>query len=207
MPTSEEGVINYVGECDTGGYLCKLCEGDCDGDSSCEGNLICAQRDGFEAVEGCSGEGGSRDVYGKDVCISPPIRNEIRDSLTISGYYCSESNPCPKCAGSCGIDSHCMSGLECFQRSGLDPIPNCVTGGIGDVSDTNYCFERPPLGEVTYVPGDISKMSAGLELSTGLEARVIAVSGQNMPGSGIPFHYDPDAGAVFPVIEGENSGG
>jgi len=50
-------------------------------------------------------------------------------------------------------------------------------------------------------------MSAGLSLSTGLEARVIAVSGHNMPGSGIPFHYAPDAGAVFPVVEGENSGG
>ena len=131
----------------------------------------------------------------------------FKDSLRISGDVCSESNPCPKCVGSCSVDSHCESGLECFQRSGLEPIPNCVTGEIGDVSDRNYCFERPPLGEVTYIPGDISKMSAGLSLSTGLEARVFAVSGKNMPGSGIPFHYDPDAGAVFPVVEGENSGG
>ena len=41
MPTSEpDDVVNYVGECGTEGYLCGLCEGDCGGDSTCEGNMM-----------------------------------------------------------------------------------------------------------------------------------------------------------------------
>ena len=40
------------------------CEGDCDGDSDCSGNLKCFKRDGTEAVPGCEGSG----VSGKDYC-------------------------------------------------------------------------------------------------------------------------------------------
>jgi len=141
------------------------------------------------------------------VCVGPGSPPIVEDSLSIDELGCSESNPCPKCTGGCDVDSDCIVGLECFQRSGSEPIPNCVTGGSGDVSDTNYCYERPPLGDVTYVPGDISKVSAGLSLSTGLEARVIATSGRTMPGFGYTFHSRPDGGAVFPVTEGSNAGG
>ena len=42
MPISNPGVMNYVGECDPTTYLCGLCEGDCDNDSDCEGDLICS---------------------------------------------------------------------------------------------------------------------------------------------------------------------
>lgn len=142
----------------------------------------------------------------KDICITPSTVT-FNDSLTISATGCTVSSPCTKCVGSCFSDSDCESGLVCFQRSGVEPIPNCVTGGVGDISDVNYCYEQPTLGDVTYIPGEISKTSAGLDVSTGLQAKIIARSGRVMPGSGESFHYDPDAGAVFPISEGENSGG
>ena len=43
-----------------------------------------------------------------------------------------------------------------------------MTGGIGDISGTNYCYDVPPDGDVTYIPGDITKEEVGLSLSTGL---------------------------------------
>ena len=42
----------------------KECQGDCDSDSQCEGDLKCFLRDEFESVPGCSGQG----LSGKDYC-------------------------------------------------------------------------------------------------------------------------------------------
>ena len=152
MPTSEEGVINYVGECDAGGYLCKLCEGDCDGDSSCEGNLICAQRDGFEAVEGCSGEGGSRDVHGKDVCVHPPTSQptpapvSTLTDIQYVGNPCSDAydgGQCKECTGDCDSDNDCEGELRCTQRSGssgLVNVPGCSWNGASkQYTSTDFC--------------------------------------------------------------------
>jgi hypothetical protein len=36
------------------------CEGDCDADYDCLDDLICFQRDSFESVPGCSGNGNGR---------------------------------------------------------------------------------------------------------------------------------------------------
>ena len=41
------------------------CEGDCDNDDDCAGNLVCFKRDQFENIPGCSGRGES----GTDYCI------------------------------------------------------------------------------------------------------------------------------------------
>ncbi len=70
-PTSQPGIVNYVGECGVEDYLCGECEGDCDSDSDCEDGLECFTRSGYEAVPGCSGEGGDRDVIGRDICFDP----------------------------------------------------------------------------------------------------------------------------------------
>ena len=48
-------ISSSVGGCGSKG--CKECEGDCDSDSDCKGNLECFQRDGLGAVPGC-GSGG-----------------------------------------------------------------------------------------------------------------------------------------------------
>ncbi len=71
MPTSEPGVVNYVGECGVEEYLCGECEGDCDSDVDCEDGLECFFRSGYETVPGCTGEGGDRDVVGRDICFKP----------------------------------------------------------------------------------------------------------------------------------------
>ena len=39
------------------GNPCGECSGDCDDDSSCDGDLKCFQRDNFERVPGCAGNG------------------------------------------------------------------------------------------------------------------------------------------------------
>jgi hypothetical protein len=41
------------------------CEGDCDYDSDCSGNLQCFHRNGYESVPGCKGQG----TYSMDYCI------------------------------------------------------------------------------------------------------------------------------------------
>lgn len=77
QPTSEPGVINYVGECGEYDYLCGMCEGNCHSNSDCEDGLFCVQREGFEEIEGCTGAGGDRDMYGKNICSGGPQRNNI----------------------------------------------------------------------------------------------------------------------------------
>ena len=47
-----------------------VCGGDCDRDSDCAGNLVCFQRNRFDAVPGCTG--GESDTSFTDYCIHPP---------------------------------------------------------------------------------------------------------------------------------------
>ena len=99
LPISQPGVVNYVGECGSS-YSCGLCEGDCDTDSDCEGSLVCYQRSGFEAVTGCSGEGGPRDVFGKDICALPEVQNV---GNPCNNYF--TDGQCTICTGDCDVDS------------------------------------------------------------------------------------------------------
>ena len=48
-----------------------------------------------------------------------------------------------KCQGDCDEDSHCATGLKCFQREKGEKVPGCLAGGDGDISDTDYCYEDP----------------------------------------------------------------
>jgi hypothetical protein len=51
------------------GFPLGECEGDCDRNSDCEGDLICHQRSAHEAVPGC--DGGKDDSSDTDYCIRP----------------------------------------------------------------------------------------------------------------------------------------
>ena len=212
--------MNYIGECSAGSYLCGLCEGDCDDDSDCKGDLVCAERDGFAAVTGCQGAGGDRDLYGKDVCVSaqpsptPPSPTPMfPNSLKIKDSGCSVNDSCSKCEGPCNnSNSVCDAGLVCFDRTGSEPVPGCVTGGAGDLSGADYCYEDPLNGDPTYIPGDMTKRESGLILSTGLTAKRIARTGSRVSytdggQSSINFHPAPDAGAVFVDTSVSNPGG
>ena len=46
-----------------------MCEGDCDYDSDCKGDLKCFQRDGDESVPGCEDSEYATTLY--DYCVSP----------------------------------------------------------------------------------------------------------------------------------------
>lgn len=46
---------------------CRECEGDCDSDSHCEGDLVCFQKTGDVAIPGCRGRDSSRN----DFCVDP----------------------------------------------------------------------------------------------------------------------------------------
>ena len=50
-PEKLEGIVQYVGECDSTSP-CDRCQGDCDSDDDCADGLECYQRDAFEAVPG-----------------------------------------------------------------------------------------------------------------------------------------------------------
>lgn len=127
-------------------------------------------------------------------------------SLTIANE-CTIQNPCRECQGGCSGDFDCLGDLVCHIRSGDAPVPGCITGGLGDVSNTNYCHEELLGGSVTYIPGDLSVDQNELLLSTGLTSRVIARSGKAVNydvggASSIRFHSLPDGGGVFANPDG-----
>jgi len=61
--------FKYIGDNPSGPL--GLCEGDCDSDSDCSGNLICYQRDAGQSIPGCSGMPKGR----ADFCIQDPSSN------------------------------------------------------------------------------------------------------------------------------------
>ena len=146
--------MNYVGECGSG-YQCGLCEGDCDGDSDCAGDLVCVQRNGFDVVAGCSGAGGDRDMYDKDICAPPPPTPLV----TYVGNPCTDQFPsgkCEICTGDCDRDSDCADGLRCAQRretSGIENVPGCEWGPGSDsirFDNDDFCKLRTCLFVVCF---------------------------------------------------------
>ena len=63
------GKLHTYGATPTSYIPLAMCEGDCDLDSDCKGDLICFQRDGDESVPGC--EDSPYATYGYDYCVSP----------------------------------------------------------------------------------------------------------------------------------------
>lgn len=48
-----------------------------------------------------------------------------------------------RCAGDCDRNSHCATGLRCYQRGDNRQIPGCAKGGKGDVRGWDYCYAAP----------------------------------------------------------------
>ncbi len=132
---TDSSIINYVGECGIGDYLCGHCEGNCRNDDDCAGDLVCETRAGFEAVIGCSGEGGPRDVHGKSVCVAPPPPAIQFDGMK----KCKKRTPCENCVGHCRSDAQCAGELRCASRdtSGMQDVPGCTWNG------SNYDKNQP----------------------------------------------------------------
>ena len=88
------------------------CEGDCDVDSDCIGDLICYQRYQTESVPGCEGDG----VAKRDYCAYRPSDYllYVGNDLGVGAYGL--------CEGDCDSDEDCIDDLKCFQRSGTTPV-------------------------------------------------------------------------------------
>ena len=124
---------------------CDACQGECDIDSDCKGDLKCFLRMGSEKVPGCFGSG----TAGSDYCYqsstsstsftstSSSVIKNIFGRLRASG--CSKDRPCGVCEGDCDNNDECAGNLICKLKDG----PGVVQGCSGyDPSNTDFCV--PP---------------------------------------------------------------
>ena len=117
------------------------CEGDCDSDNDCIGNLKCYQRDSSSDVPpGCVG-GGSGDDPTHDYCYDPADNNTIKTIAgdPPSGVNTTWSPQLDRCEGDCDTDADCKGNLKCFQRNNGEPVPGC--SGNPSRRDYDYCYD------------------------------------------------------------------
>jgi len=128
--------------CYTGGWLNLIsrrspvagiqnCQGDCNSDDECEGNLRCKQRFSGEAVQGCPA-GGKGETKATDYCYS-------RVALDAAGGTKGYRRRFKNCYGDCDNNGDCLSG-RCQQRNHVkETIPGCESFGAGDLPTYDYC--------------------------------------------------------------------
>ena len=127
----------------------KMCEGDCDVDDDCAGDLVCFQRDDDPApIPGCIG---TPDYYGTDYCydktFNGPPAPVTPGSLVVTGdeNIPAFAFPLNKCEGDCDADADCAGNLVCYQRgSAAVPVPGCI--GTPDYYGTDYCCDTSVAG-------------------------------------------------------------
>jgi hypothetical protein len=180
------------------------CFGDCDDDSDCYGILKCFQRDGFEAVPGCTGKGKNSTDY----CYDPADGPGSLEVVSGTGTTLS------RCQGHCDSDSNCADDLACFQQDGTNTfIPGC-TGQV--TSGTNYCYNPDDFNDLVTIQYE-SRDSEGLSRCQGDCWSDTECSGdlkcfqrdefEPVPGctgggsSGTNYCYDPADDAVDPVAD------
>eukprot|EP00933_Yihiella_yeosuensis_P051702 TRINITY_DN49691_c0_g1_i1.p1 TRINITY_DN49691_c0_g1~~TRINITY_DN49691_c0_g1_i1.p1 ORF type:complete len:672 (-),score=95.13 TRINITY_DN49691_c0_g1_i1:445-2460(-) len=110
------------------------CQGDCDNDNDCAGNLTCFQRYAWESVPGCSGHG----KFGFDYCYDPQ-ENTSQPSSSTTTSQPSSSTPQPKtpvqdaCLCVFDIDRTLTgkqgSAHECPGNKEIKGIPDHAYGG------------------------------------------------------------------------------
>jgi hypothetical protein len=130
------------------GFPLDVCEGDCDRDSDCKSGLKCFRRIiGNRPVPGCTGD--KHAFKGLDFCYQPPIPAPVpvpppapvvSGTLKIVGNIGGPGFPLGICEGDCDWDSDCQSGLKCFQRDGLEPVPYC-TGDKRTYKGSDFCYK------------------------------------------------------------------
>ena len=133
-PTSLTQPLEYIGNEYTNGFYGK-CQGDCDDDSDCTGQLLCFQRTNFDDVPGCSGA----NLYQRDdFCFQRPA-----NYLWVTGNngIPASAFPMGACDGDCDDDDDCTLGLLCLQRLGDEVVPGCDGPGV---SGQDYCYDPTP---------------------------------------------------------------
>ena len=154
-------------------YPLGECEGDCDTNDDCMGNLICFQREPYQGVPNCDGgeEFGGR----ADFCVRPEERTDT------------VAEPETELVEWTDFD---------LQSVSIMSIP--MADGPEFANETT--FRR---GELTVdVPALGIKLSTGMRVRVIARAskRVRYANGKL---SSIPFHSMPDGAAVFPLSNGE----
>ena len=117
---------------------CTMCQGACNNDNQCQGNLKCMKRNGNETVPGCFGI----EIDGQGYCYDTSSKNTtgggsgsiLGSTLKIVG--CSKASPCGLCEGDCDNNDDCTGSLICM----LKDSPGKVNGCNGfDSSKSDFC--------------------------------------------------------------------
>jgi len=132
-----------------------LCEGDCDIDSDCQGNLTCFQRETDGEVPGCNGT----TISEMDYCYDAEAEQIVNKGFHPEGQL-------GLCEGDCDEDSDCRGNLRCFQREKDGEVPGCYGSTI---SEMDYCYGTEaaqivnkgfhPEGELGLCEGDCDEDS------------------------------------------------
>jgi hypothetical protein len=212
--------LDLVGDNPSTSFPLGMCQGDCDDNDQCFGDLICSERTDTRPIPGCSGTG----QYGKDYCYNPNLSTVL--AVVANKKKHPTLYPLGECEGECNTDADCSGSLLCFQPSDTETVPGCTeTSGTPEVgfcyrdeavmggtpnSGTTSSIRRTAGAQVTYKPGLLTVSKAGLKLSAGLDVRIIAIKDKpvqyaNGGQSAINFHTAPDAAAVFPKKDGSGN--
>ncbi|CAJ1964753.1 unnamed protein product [Cylindrotheca closterium] len=122
-----------------GVFPLQRCQGDCNNDDDCAGNLVCRQRDDNAPVTGCSDRGAT----GFDYCYAPGPTDLVYLGDDDEGFDGTGPPNLARCRGDCDEDTDCENGLVCFQR---DFEPRSVPGCSGDAfqignGDDDFCIQ------------------------------------------------------------------
>jgi len=156
-PLPEIPLDNCVGN-NKGEAAYGHCQGDCDRDSDCVGDLKCFQRGGDEEVPTCSS------TASLDPLQYTP--KQLDDSVGNNMGTCAYDH----CQGDCDSDDDCMGPLKCFQRGGNEDVPGCIASELSETYGTSgwdYCYlpEDPTFGtpgtDYCYQPTAVTFGSAG----------------------------------------------
>ncbi|CAB9496133.1 expressed unknown protein [Seminavis robusta] len=146
LPANHVELVGNNGEPATAFPLAH-CQGDCDQDGDCAGNLTCWQRNSNDFVPGCvGGETHNKDT---DFCVLPedllpllmatPLtavvesvssHNQTANQVERIGNNGAPASafPLPHCKGDCDYDEDCAGNLTCWQRNANETVPGCLGG-------------------------------------------------------------------------------
>mmetsp|Transcript_39843 Transcript_39843/g.67952 ORF Transcript_39843/g.67952 Transcript_39843/m.67952 type:complete len:336 (+) Transcript_39843:113-1120(+) len=123
------------------------CQGDCDNDKDCMGNLVCFTRDGRENVPGCSGEG----KPGNDYCTDRPFQEYLAYVGNDGQFFDGERAGAFRlglCEGDCDNDSDCEGDYHCYRRNMFTTVPGCVGKGA---RGKDYCYDPQDRRKISAV--------------------------------------------------------
>ena len=115
-----------------------LCQGDCDDDDECAGNLRCfhTSSSNDSPVPGCAGE--PRDSI--DYCYDPVALDITLTVTAVSEDPADDGITLGECQGLCEVDDDCEAGLECWENNSSSELS--VPGCLGTASDgERFCID------------------------------------------------------------------